>query len=104
VLVPVLARPRQGAGRKYEVIAGSRRFRAAYKAGLLEIPAHIVEMTDDEAREAQIVENLQREDVHPLEEGEAYRQLIEDGGRTVKDVSVKSREAEAYVRQRLFPH
>src|ERR1039458_832611 len=59
-------------------------------------------MTDDEAAEAQIVENLQRADVHPLEEGEAYRKLIEDGNRTVKDVAVKVGKPEQYVRQRLF--
>src|ERR1019366_5398801 len=102
VLVPILARPRARAGRKYEVIAGSRRFRAAFKAGLSEIPAQIVEMTDDEAREAQIVENLQRQDVHPLEEGEAYRQLIEDGGNKIADIAVKVGKSESYFRQRLF--
>src|ERR1039457_5106951 len=76
VLVPVLARKTSSSARSAvcEVIAGNRRLRAAVKAGLKEIPAQVVEMMDDEAREAQIVENLQREDVHPLEEGEAYRQ------------------------------
>jgi ParB family chromosome partitioning protein len=105
VLVPVLARAyplKDGNVQKYEVIAGNRRLRAAKKAGLKEIPAQVVKMTDEEAREAQIVENLQRQDVHPLEEGEAYRQLIEDGGRTVKDVAVKVGKSETYVRQRLF--
>lgn len=106
VLVPVLARQMPLRTRteetQYEIIAGNRRLRAAKQAGLKEIPAQLVEMTDDEAREAQIVENLQREDVHPLEEGEAYRQLIEDGGRTVKDVAVKVGKSETYVRQRLF--
>jgi ParB family chromosome partitioning protein len=99
ILVPVLARK---SGKGYEIIAGNRRLRAAKEAGLKEIPAQVVDMTDDEAREAQIVENLQREDVHPLEEGEAYRQLIEDGDRTVKDISVKVGKPEDYVRQRLF--
>ena len=100
VLVPVLARPREG--KEFEIVAGNRRFRAAKKAGLDVIPAHVVEMTDDEAQEAQIVENLQRADVHPLEEGEAYRKLIEDGGRKVADVAVKVGKSESYVRQRLF--
>jgi ParB family chromosome partitioning protein len=104
VLVPVLARLKTAGALAgmYEIIAGSRRLRAAKLAKLEEIPAQLVEMTDDEAREAQIVENLQRQDVHPLEEGEAYRQLIEDGGRTVKDVAVKVGKPEDYVRQRLF--
>ena len=60
MLVPVLVRPLGG---KYEVVAGNRRFRAAKKAGLGEIPANVVEMNDVEAMKAQIVENLQREDV-----------------------------------------
>ena len=104
VLVPVLARKRESTKNDglFEVIAGNRRLRAAWTAGLKEIPAQLVEMTDDEAREAQIVENLQRQDVHPLEEGEAYRQLIEDGGKTVKDVAVKVGKSESYIRQRLF--
>ncbi len=110
VLVPVLARQTparmpKGATAfeaRFEVVAGNRRLRAAKQAGLKEIPAQVQQMTDDEAREAQIVENLQRADVHPLEEGEAYRQLIEDGGKTVKDVSVKVGKPESYVKQRLF--
>jgi ParB family chromosome partitioning protein len=102
VLVPVLARPKAKAGKQFEIIAGNRRFRAAQKAGLAEIPAQVEEMSDDEAQEAQIVENLQRADVHPLEEGEAYRKLIEDGGRKVSDIAVKVGKSESYVRQRLF--
>lgn len=99
VLMPVLARP---SDKGFEIVAGNRRLRAAKKAGLEEITARIVEMTDDEAREAQIVENLQRADIHPLDEGEAYRQLIEDAGRTIADVAVKVGKSDTYVRQRLF--
>ena len=102
VLVPVLARPKAKGTKQFEIVAGNRRFRAAQEAGLAEIPAQVVEMSDDEAREAQIVENLQRADIHPLEEGEAYRKLIEDGGRTVKDVALRVGKSESYVRQRLF--
>lgn len=61
VLMPILVRAHKG---KFEVIAGNRRFRAAKEAAFTEIPARIVEMTDIQAREAQIVENLQRADVH----------------------------------------
>ncbi len=108
VLQPVLVRPvktlitTHAAAYYYEVIAGNRRFLAAKEVGLKEIPAKIVEMSDDEAQEAQIIENLQRKDVHPLEEGEAYRKLVEDGKREVKDVAVKVGKPERYVRQRLF--
>jgi ParB family transcriptional regulator, chromosome partitioning protein len=102
ILVPVLVRQRKHGAAEYEVIAGSRRLRAAKEAGLKEIPAQVVEMNDTEAREAQIVENLQREDIHPLEEGEAYRQLIEQGQLAVKDVAIKVGKSETYVRDRLF--
>jgi|SRR5580700_597805 ParB family chromosome partitioning protein len=102
VLVPVLARKRQKGGKEFEVVAGNRRLRAAKEAGLAEIPAQVVEMTDEEAREAQIIENLQREDVHPLEEGEAYRQLVEDKDYDVKNLALRVGKSETYVRHRLF--
>ena len=100
VIVPVLARKN---GKAYEVIAGNRRLRAAKIAGLDEIPANVVEMSDVEAREAQIIENLQRADIHPLMEGEAYRQLIEKSSPkyTIEDVGAKVGKSEKYVRQRL---
>jgi ParB family chromosome partitioning protein len=62
----------------YEIIAGSRRFRAAKIAELAEVPCIVRTLTDDEARNAQIIENLQRADVHPVEEAEGYRALIAD--------------------------
>src|SRR5215831_20253496 len=98
ILMPLLVRPYKG---KFEVIAGSRRFRAAKLAGLTEIPAHLVEMTDIEAREAQIVENLQRADVHPLQEGASYRDLIEKSGYDIAAVAVRVGKSEGYVRNRL---
>lgn len=100
ILMPVLARK---VGSVYEVIAGNRRLAAAKVAGLTEIPAQIVEMNDVEAREAQIVENLQRQDIHPLDEGEAYRKLIEASKPRyeVKDVALKVGKSETFVRQRL---
>src|SRR5262249_11770211 len=97
-LMPILVRSQKG---KFEVVAGNRRLRAAKEAGLREIPAHIAELTDTEAREAQIVENLQRADVHPLEEGAAYRDLIEQSGHDVEAVAAKVGKSETYVRNRL---
>lgn len=104
VLVPVLVRALKGADKvgKWEVIAGNRRLVAAKEAGLDEIPAHVVEMTDVEAMEAQIVENLQRADIHPLEEGEGYRKLIEESKYEVVAVAAQVGKSESYVRQRLF--
>ena len=75
VLQPVLVR-RDGRG--YRLIAGERRWRAAQKAGLTELPATVREASDAEAYEMALVENIQRADLNPLEEGEAFRRLIED--------------------------
>jgi ParB family chromosome partitioning protein len=109
VLVPVLARLNpskasegKNAGCRYEVVAGNRRLRAAKTAGLVEIPAQVQEMTDAEAQEAQIVENLQRADVHPLEEGEAYRRLLIERKKAVSDIAIAVGKSESYVRDRLF--
>ena len=65
VLVPLLVRPING---HFEIIAGARRFRAAKAAELEELPVRVKEIGDSEALELQILENLQREDIHPLEE------------------------------------
>lgn len=75
MLQPVLVR-RDGHG--YRLIAGERRWRAAQRAGLTELPAIIREATDAEAYELALVENIQRADLNPLEEAEAYRRLIEE--------------------------
>lgn len=103
VLMPILVRVVPGGKAIYEVIAGNRRFQAAKEAGLKEVPAKIVEMSDTEAREAQIVENLQREDIHPIDEGSAYRRLIETSRPIYKvgDVALKVGKSETYVKQRL---
>ncbi len=75
VLQPVLVR-RDGKG--YRLIAGERRWRAAQRAGLTELPAIIREASDAEAYELALVENIQRADLNPLEEAEAFRRLIEE--------------------------
>lgn len=66
----------------YQIIAGERRWRAAREAGLREVPVRIIEATDSEAMELALVENLQREDLNPIEEAEGYRTLIETYGLT----------------------
>ncbi len=101
VLMPILVRTK---GQKFEVVAGARRLKAAQEVGLKKIPARVVKMTDTEAREARIVENLQRKDVHPLEEGEAYRTLIESGNKTkydIKELAQQVGKSEKYVRDRM---
>ena len=76
VLQPLLVRPR---GDAFEIVAGERRWRASQLAGLTELPVIIRDLGDREALEIAIVENLQREDLGPLEEARAYQVLIDQG-------------------------
>ena len=82
----------------YQIIAGERRWRAARAAGLTEVPARIVAADDKKAMELAMVENLQREDLSPIDEARGYRALMDDFGMTQEDVSnrvSKSRPAVA---------
>ena len=88
----------------YEIVVGERRWRASRMAGLAEIPAFWRELTDQQVLEIQIIENLQRNDVHPLEEAEGYRQLMDDHGYTVEQIAAKigkELEKKSYVYARL---
>ncbi len=76
VLQPILVRP---VGDGYEVVAGERRLRAAKQAGLATVPALVRDLTDQEALEIAIVENLQREDLNDVEQARAYKQLLDFG-------------------------
>ena len=76
ILQPLLVRPLPMGG--YQIVAGERRFRAAHEAGLSEIPVVIREMTDREADELALIENLQRADLNPMEEALGYRRLMEE--------------------------
>ncbi len=77
VLQPILVRPSPRTAGEYEIVAGERRWRAAQKAGLKAIPALVRELGDDRTLEIAIVENVQREDLNPLEEAFAYKQLMD---------------------------
>ena len=85
VLQPLLLRPMLSGG--YRIVAGERRWRAARMAGLSEVPAVIREMTDAEEMLFALIENLQREDLTPLEEARGYRTLIETQDFTQEEVS-----------------
>ncbi len=86
VLQPLLVR-KSGGG--YELIAGERRFRAAQKAGLTEVPVVIRDANDDELLEIALIENIQRENLNPLEEARAYRRLIDEFALTQEQVADK---------------
>ena len=75
VLEPILVQPR---GDYYEIISGERRWRAAKLAGLKEIPVVIKNLTDQEIAEISLIENIQREDLNPIEEALAYKRLLEE--------------------------
>lgn len=75
VIQPILLRSKDG---KYEIIAGERRYRASQIAKLKEIPAIIVDVDDENAAKLALIENIQREDLNPIEEAMAYKQLMED--------------------------
>lgn len=75
VLQPILVRPLALGG--YQIVAGERRFRASRMAGLTEIPAVIRELSDNETMELALIENLQREDLSPIEEAKGYKTLID---------------------------
>jgi ParB family chromosome partitioning protein len=87
VLQPILARADAAIPGHYQIIAGERRWRAAQQAGLHEIPALVRVLTDSTAMAAALVENLQREDLNPMDEGEGYRRLIEEFALTQERVA-----------------
>jgi len=82
ILQPLLVRSLTAGETDFELIAGERRWRAAQRVGLHEVPIIIRQISDSEALEIALIENLQREDLSPLEEAEAYRRLIDEFGRT----------------------
>ncbi|MDR3425219.1 MAG: ParB/RepB/Spo0J family partition protein [Alphaproteobacteria bacterium] len=87
ILEPLLVRAVPNARDSYEIIAGERRWRAAQIAGLHDVPVMIRQLTDREALEFGIIENVQREDLSPLEEGEGYKRLIEEFDHTQEALS-----------------
>ena len=82
VLQPLLVRKSQDSGDSYEIIGGERRWRAAQKAQLHEVPVVVLDLNDSEALEIALIENLQREDLSPIDEALGYQKLMDDFGHT----------------------
>lgn len=111
VLSPLLVRPRvpelfagtddPNAIAGYELVFGHRRLRGALLAGLVDVPCMVRAMTDEEAKRAQISENLAREDVHPIEEAEGFQALIDDGSETADSLAERYGKSRSYVYGRL---
>ena len=89
LLQPILVRPAGDGpdGPRYEIVAGERRWRAAQKAGLHEVPVVVRALDDAAALEAAIIENVQRHDLSPIEEAEGYRRLIDEFGHRQEDIA-----------------
>ena len=87
LLQPILVRPAPGAAGEYQIVAGERRWRAAQRAGLRELPIIVRELDDAETLEIAILENVQREDLNPVEEAGGYKVLIDRFGRTQEAVA-----------------
>ena len=98
VLQPILVRP---SGPKFELIAGERRWRASGMANRESIPAIVVEFDESTALEISIIENLQREDVSPLEEAVMFRKMTETFGYSVRQLAQKVGKDKGYVENRL---
>jgi ParB family transcriptional regulator, chromosome partitioning protein len=84
VLQPVVARPTESG---YQIVAGERRFKAAQAAGLATIPAVVREISDREALEVALIENLRREDLNPMERARAYVRMSEEFGLTQEEIA-----------------
>ncbi len=98
LIQPITVRPK---GDRFEVVAGARRFRAAQIAELADVPTRILELSDEETLEVQIIENSQRQDVHPYEEAAGYQRLLDLPGYDVAALASKCGKSQSHIYARL---
>ncbi len=98
IIEPLIVREVKG---EYELVCGERRFRASLRAGIKTAPAVIRELTDVEAMEFRVIENLQREDLDPIEEARGYQVMLEKCGYTQTDLAGKVGKKQGYIANRL---
>jgi ParB family chromosome partitioning protein len=101
VLQPLLVRPHPAIDGRYQIVAGERRWRAAGAAGLHEVPALINAMTDTEAAAVALLENLQRQDLNPMDEAEGYARLLNQFGFTQEEVGQTVAKSRSHVANTL---
>lgn len=101
VLQPILLRSVSGRPYLYEIVAGERRYRASKMAGLTEIPALIKNLDDSNAREIALIENVQRENLNPIEEANAYKSLMTCCNYELSDVARLIGKSDSYIRNML---
>jgi ParB/RepB/Spo0J family partition protein len=99
VLQPILVRPLDHD--RYQLVAGERRWRAAAKAGMTTIPALVEQLDDEAALEIAVIENLQREDLSPLEEATMYEKMVRDHGYSIRKLAQKLGKDKGYLENRL---
>lgn len=104
MISPLTARPRPATSKAkepYEIVVGERRWRASLIGKLERVPVIVRDLTDKEVLEIQLIENVQRVDVHPLEEADGYQALIEKHKYTIEQIAAKTGRSSSYVRSRL---
>ena len=97
ILQPLLARPHPEQAECFQIIAGERRWRAAQQAGLHEVPVLVRDLADIDAMAASLVENLQRQDLNPIEEAEGFRRLVEEFGLTQEQLGTAVGKSRSHV-------
>jgi ParB family chromosome partitioning protein len=97
ILQPLLARRHPKEPGRFQIIAGERRWRAAQSAGLHEVPALVRDLSDQDAMAAALVENLQRQDLNPIEEAEGYKRLLEEFGLTQEQLGTAVGKSRSHV-------
>ncbi|MBS0643085.1 MAG: ParB/RepB/Spo0J family partition protein [Acetobacteraceae bacterium] len=97
LLQPILIRPHPSAIGRYQIVAGERRFRASVLAGVTEIPSILRETNDNDAAVLALVENLQRQDLNPMEEAEGYQRLLHDFGLTHESLGYAVSKSRAHI-------
>jgi ParB family transcriptional regulator, chromosome partitioning protein len=101
IIQPIVARPVRGAPDAYEIIAGERRWRAAQRAGLHDVPVVVIDATDAEALQLAIIENVQRADLNALEEADGYRALMDEFGNSQDEIAKTIGKSRSYVANTL---
>lgn len=98
IVQPIVVRSR---GERYEIVAGERRWRAAQKAGLTQVPIVVMDVPDDKMLELALLENIQREDLNPIEEARAYRLLTDEQGLRQEDLARRLGKARSTITNSL---
>ena len=88
-------------GTKYEIIAGERRYKASYIAGLTKVPAIIIDLNDNESAEVAIVENIQRKNLSPIEEAKSYKKLLDRGYLTQDELASRMGKTQGSISNKL---